>query len=259
MNLFGWAMMALGLFLVLYTVAFLVRPQGEKGKNTLGCGFVIAAGLVWSIALTQYVGSSSAGVRLGFGAALVLPALATLFKGGKRIVPAAISFVLAILIASSAIPSLKERIRPSEARTEAIDIAKQVETIRLQIEKREAQLNSLRAAESRLKGELKALSVSDFDAAMANPEAKRIIEELAEVKRLRSGAEPKLQREQAALKKLESELRRAKRRAEADALGDDIDTDALTEILDEEDITSPSTVEDYAEREAMRALFEESK
>lgn len=259
MSTFGWAMLALGLFLVLYTVAFLVRPKGEKGKDTLGCGFVIAAGVVWSMALTQYIGNSSAGLRLGFGAALILPAMAALFKGGKRIVPAAISFIVAILIASSAFPSLKERVSPSKSRVAALDAAKQVETLKLQIEKREAQLNGLRAADSRLKGELKALSITDFEAAMADPEGKRIMEELAEVKRLRAEAEPKLEREQAALKKLESELRRAKRRAEADALKQDVETEALTDVLDEDEVTSPSTVEDYAEREEMRSLFEEAK
>ena len=107
MSTFGWIMLALGLFLVLYTVAFLVRPKGSTGRDGLGCGFVLLAGLVWSIALAQYVGSRGAGLRLGFGAALILPALVALFKAGRaRIVPAALCFIAGILVASSALPAL---------------------------------------------------------------------------------------------------------------------------------------------------------
>ena len=77
------------------------------------------------------------------------------------------------------------------------------------------------------------------------------------MKRLRAAAEPKLDAERAALKKLESDQRRAQRRAQGDALarqGEDID--GLSEAMTEDDITSPATVEDYAEREAMRDIFE---
>ena len=258
MTMFGWAMLALGLFLVLYTVAFMVRPKAGGSKDKIGCGFVLLAGLVWSIALTQYLDSSSAGVRLGFGIALILPALAALFRGGRnRIIPAAICFIVAILIASSALPLLKERAFPTQSKVEALTASKRLETLRLQIQKRESHLNALRAADSRLKAELKALQIADFEAAMADPEAKRVIEELAEVKRLWAAAEPKLDAERAALKKLESDQRRAQRRAQGDALarqGEDID--GLSEAMTEDDITSPATVEDYAEREAMRDIFE---
>jgi len=257
MSLLTGSMLALGLFLVLYTAAFLVRAKGSDGKDKLGCGFLLLAGFVWSIALGQYVESSSGGLRLGFGAALMLPALIAIFKGGRRrLLPAAIGFIIAVLLTSSALPLLKERMNPSKSKTEALDISKRIESLRQQIQKRENHLTSLRAADSRLKGELKALQINDFEAAMANPEAKRVIEELAEVKRLRSAAEPKLAAECAALKKLESEHRRAQRRAQADALareGEDI------EELTVDETTSPVTVEDYAERDAMRAIFEDAK
>jgi hypothetical protein len=262
MNVLGWAMLALGFFLVLYTVAFLVR-KGESGREKLGCGFVLLAGLVWSIALTQFVGSSQHGLRLGFGAAFVLPALAALFKGGrKKIVPAAVFFIAGILLASSSLPALKERVAPSKARTTALDMSKGVQALRSRIQKRDEHLASLRAADARLKGEIKRLDVTDFEAAMSNPEARRVIEELSEVTRLRKSAEANQDSDRIALKKLESELRRAERRAQADAMvqaeEQDEKLDALlSEVTADDGMVSPSTVEAYSEREAMRTLFDE--
>lgn len=264
MRPFGWAMLALGLFLVLYTVAFLVR-KGQSDRDKLGCGFVLLAGLVWSIALTQFVGSSQDGLRLGFGAAFVLPALAALFKGGrKKIVPAAVFFIAGILLASSSLPALKGRVAPSKARTTALDMSKGLQALRGRIQKRGEHLASLRAADGRLMGEIKRLEVTDFEAAMSNPEARRVIEELSEVKRLRKAAEAKQDADQIALKKLESELRRAERRAQADAIVQaetkDEKLDALLdEVTADDELVTPSTVEDYSEREDMRALFDEAR
>ena len=78
--------------ILLAGVVFLLRPapEGRKRRESLGCGFVLVAGLVWSFVLTRYLGERSAGFRLGFGLAFVLPALVAILRPGRRpIVPAA--------------------------------------------------------------------------------------------------------------------------------------------------------------------------
>jgi hypothetical protein len=74
----------------------------KEGKAQMGCGFAVAAAVLWSLALGRGIPNFTTqdGLRLAAGALLLLPALRVLFRHGKAsVVSGAVGLVLASVIA----------------------------------------------------------------------------------------------------------------------------------------------------------------
>ncbi|NQU41587.1 MAG: hypothetical protein HQ523_16700 [Lentisphaerae bacterium] len=264
MSTISVALMALGLFLVLYTMVFLLRPArdgvGNK-KDSLGCGFVLLAGLVWSLALTSYLHDRGAGFRLGFGGALILPALVTVFRPGrKRIVPAAVLFVVAIVVASSAFPTLKQRLAPGRSGTGVEQLRSAGSELRARVAKAKALTAELKVDRTRLVKDITSRSISDFDAVAGDTDVMRMLKELAEIDQLSARAATRLGHDEATLDRIESAIRRVDRLARAEALtGDAVSESELAAIIEEArspaDADLPSSVESHLERRQLETLF----
>lgn len=264
MSAFAWAMLALGLFLVLYTVAFLLRPasDGRARRDSLGCGFVLLAGIVWSVALTNYLGERNAGMRMGFGCALILPALVALFKPGarRRIVPAAVLFIVAILLASSALPKLRARMRPTAKAADIGELRLIGQDLQVRIGKAQTYVASLERDEIEVRRKLSAKAYADFEAAADDPEGMRLLRELAEIKRLRGITEARLAQDRLSRERIESATRRAERLAQAETIAGDAVSDSeiaaiLREASQAAEPSGPATVETHLERGQLAELF----
>jgi hypothetical protein len=264
MNVFAIAMLGLGLFLVLYTIAFLLRPAKEGSgakKDSLGCGFVLLAGLVWSFAFTSYLGDRGAGFRLGFGCALVLPALVAIFRPGhKRIVHAAVLFIVAVILASSALPKLKQRMNPGEALSRLEEMRNVQLEVGVRVEKAKALARELEADRTKLVRELQAKGAGDFEAASKDPEIMRLLKELAEIDHLQSVTREKMEHDATALDRIASAVRRVERLEKAGELtGETVSPTELNAIIEDArtpaDAGIPSPVESHLERARLEALY----
>jgi len=74
----------------------------KEGKAQMGCGFAVAAAVLWSLALGRGIPNFTTqdGLRLAAGALLLLPGFRVLFQHGKAsVVSGAIGLVLASVIA----------------------------------------------------------------------------------------------------------------------------------------------------------------
>lgn len=268
MSVFAIAMMALGGFLVLYTIVFLLRPAKEGSgarKDSLGCGFVLLAGLVWSLALTSYLQDRGAGFRLGFGGALILPALVTLFRPGrKRIVQAAVLFVVAIVVASSAFPVLKQRLAPDRTGSGLESMRAAGAEVETRLATARALAGELTTDRAKLAKDIKARGVGDFELAADDADLMRMLKELAEIDQLLAQTQAKLDHDAAALERIQSAVRRVGRLERAGELtGDGVSHTELAAIIEEArqpvDEDLPSSVESHLERAQLKALFNEVK
>jgi hypothetical protein len=264
MSLFAMAMLGLGLFLVLYTIAFLLRPAKEGAgakKDSLGCGFVLLAGLVWSLALANYLGERGAGFRLGFGGALLLPALVTIFRPGrKRIVHAAVLFVMAVMLASSAFPKLKKRMSPGTAVSRLEEMRTVAQTAGSRVELAKGLMKELDADRAKLVSSIKAKKAGDFNDASKDAEVMRMLKELAEIDHLKARTREKLKTDRSALERIESAIRRAERLEKAGELtGETVSETELSAIIEDArspaDSDIPSSVETHLERAQLEDLY----
>ncbi|MBT3294082.1 MAG: hypothetical protein HN919_17775 [Verrucomicrobia bacterium] len=268
MSVFAIAMMALGCFLVLYTIVFLLRPakdgSGTK-KDSLGCGFVLLAGLVWSLALTSYLHDRGAGFRLGFGGALILPALVTIFRPGrKRIVQAAVLFVVAIVVASSAFPVLKKKLAPNATGSGLESMRGAGMVVETRLTKMRALVGALKSDRTKLAKEIKARGVGDFEVAADDADLMRKLKELAEIDQLLARTESKLRHDAAANERIQSAIRRVERLEQAGELtGEAVSHTELAAIIEEArqplDEDLPSSVESHLERAQLKELFNQVK
>lgn len=262
--MFAGAMMLVGLFLVLYTVVFLLRaPDGSgKRRDSLGCGFVLLAGLVWSVALSQYLGDRSAGFRLGFAFAFVLPTLVAILRPGRRgIVGPAILLVCAVLLGATALPGLRARIRPSKGAATLQNLEATTEELRSKTAAAERYLEQLKTDRTRLAAEVRKSRHKDFDSIAADEQGMLLLKELAEVEGLIVSSETRLARYRADSGRMEAALRRIRRLAAArNVTGEYPDRAEVERILEEafrpDSGGTPVTVEAHVEREELRALFE---
>lgn len=74
----------------------------KEGKAQMGCGFAVAAAVLWSLALGRRIPNFTTGdgLRLAAGALLLLPAFRAIFRHGKdSVVSGAVGLVMASIIA----------------------------------------------------------------------------------------------------------------------------------------------------------------
>ncbi len=263
MSTFSWALLVVGLFLVLYAALTLARVgrDGNGRRQSLGCGFALLAAVIWGLAFARYIGDWWAGVRLGFAFALLLPALVTLFNPGRGgIATAVVLLALSVILGASAVPALWARVQPGVARSRLQRVEDAIHETRNFLAATQAQISELHAEETQLKERIKDRGHKDFDALAEDPVAYGLLEELAQVRQLSRDAEARLEALESDLARLQAVRRRLERMAEARHAGADISDEEVANILDE----SPSglrppqrTVEEHLEREELRDLFEE--
>ncbi|MFO7958087.1 MAG: hypothetical protein R6X33_13425 [Candidatus Brocadiia bacterium] len=266
MSTFSWILVVVGVFLVLYAALVLLRGIGKserRGRHSLGCGFVVLAGVVWGIALAQYMGSWWTGLRLGLGLALVLPALTTLAHPGRGgVVFSVVLLTMAVILAAPLLPRLWDRAWPGRSASRARELEQAARTLRGRIEGTESYIEELRADRRRLRDEIEEKGYTDFADVEKDPEGYALLEELAEVDRLMHEARAWLEDARETLERTRVASRRLERLAGAEeATGVEVSDEEIREVLAEVEATpaepGPTTVEEHVERERLKELFEE--
>jgi drug/metabolite transporter (DMT)-like permease len=118
MSLTSRVMLAVGLLLVAYAALAVAGRTGRDGRprQSLGCGFALAAGVVWGVALSRYLGDWWVGMRLGIAFAIVLPALVMLARPDLgRLLVVVVVLCAAAVLAVPAWPRLQQRLSPPPA------------------------------------------------------------------------------------------------------------------------------------------------
>jgi hypothetical protein len=265
MSTFSWVLIVVGVFLVLYAAASMLRRPGGEGRGrreSLGCFFILVAGVVWGIALSRFLGSRWAGWRLGFALALLLPALASLLSPGRgRVVASVVVLTFAVLLGVSAVPVLWEKVHPSRSSASLAELDAAVLDLQDRIEQAGAYVETLRRARADLKGEVARLSYDDFDDLAADPAALALVEEWSEVDAMLVRTEQWMTEAAQTLERTKSARRRLRRVEQGEEVtGVAASEEELAEILQdaraEQSPVGPATVEEYAARERLRKLFE---
>jgi hypothetical protein len=223
------------------------------------------AGAVWSIALSGYLADPSAGTRLGFGLALVLPSLAAILRPGRRGVVAPLALlVVAVLVGASAVPTLLERARPSAPTATAQELEEAVLKLDGHIRSAEGHRARLQSDRERTSEAVRALGHESFEQISRDRQGMALLEELAEIDRMVADTDARLAQYRERLSDLQTAVRRLKRLASAESAGGAPASRAEIErILSEASGTvepeGAKTVEKHIERERLRRLFEEER
>jgi len=258
MSTFHWVLVVVGLFLVVYAALVLLKRGGGRRRESLGCGFVLLAGLVWGFALANYLGSWWAGMRLGLAAALVLPALVTLTHPTRgRLWASVVLLTFAVILGASVVPRLWEKVRPEKQFAAVRQAEEAVAKLRSDIQKTEDHIRTLDADREALASDIQSAGYADFEAIADDSEGYALLKELADVDRLRTEANERLERLGATLEQMESALRRVRRIAGSAAQDAEQQmAAALDEARQGLQATRPVTVEEHVERKNLRDLFE---
>lgn len=262
MKTFPLILAIVGACFVLYAVAKLAR-SGRARDQSLGCSFTFLAAIIWGLAFTLQLASIWDGTRLGFGLALVLPALAALaHPRRKNLVGALVLLGVALILAGPVIPKAIDNWTPTERAKIVKDLEHVQKDLEQRIEKTENYLDELRSDADDLSARVIDTGYADFDELIEDAAALRTLQELHEVKLLQAQAKKRLAAYRDSLDDVESAIRRAKRLVRArKALDQDArlpDAGAIrAEINETSRELGPITVEERIDRETLRGLFEE--
>lgn len=262
MTPFSWALVILGVFLAAYAVLTLLRSAGASGgkmKQSVGCGFILLAGLIWGFALNIYLDGH--GFALGFGVAFLLSALAVLMSGKRGFGRAIIPLVLGVILCATAFPTVQNRLKNSDSRSWQQKLEFAVNELRPQLSKTEALVGSLERERVDLARKLKAMTPGSFDDLSSNTAAYALLKELGEVDDLLRLATARAGELRANVDRVEGALRRVRRFAEAEAVLDiDITAADIERIVTESRKplkgADAATVEQHLQTERLRTLFE---
>jgi hypothetical protein len=259
------ALAVVGLFLAVYAVVLLLgrAPEGAaRRRASLGCGFVLLAGIVWGIGLGTYLEDRWAGLRLGFAAALLLPALATLLHRGRgRTAAAAVALGLAVLLGASALPGVWSRLKPSRPVSSAEDVRAARKDLEERVRMTEDHVERLEEDREDLKERVEEFGYGEFEQVAQDAAAYGMLKELAEVDRMLTESRRWLEQARHNVEQLGMAERRIERLARGEeAMGTEAEPAEIERILREARTPPPSgpiTVEEHVEREQLRRLFEE--
>jgi hypothetical protein len=265
MSTFSWVLAAVGLFLVLYAAASMLRrPRGERRRRreSLGCFFVPIAGVVWSIALSRFVDDHWAGWRLGFALAFLLPAVAALLSPGRgRVILSVVVLTFSVLLGASAVPVLWQKVHPSRSSVMVGELDGAILDLEDRIEQATGYVEDLKDDADGLKARVGQLGYGSFDDLAANPDALSLLEEWSEVDAMLVRTEKWLADAGRTLDRTKAARRRMRRLEEGEAAtGVPVTQEEVSSILGEVRAEGsppgPATVEEYAAREHLRELFE---
>lgn len=144
MTTLDWGLTAAAVLMLLFAIRVLMA---KEGKDQLGCGFGIATALLWMWVLRRQLDDLplyDAG-RVGLGVLLVLPAAKALAQPkGARLIGAAISLVLAFVVAGPVVSRLWSQHKPDIARTRVEVLQDQVSELDATLAERLGYLDQVR-------------------------------------------------------------------------------------------------------------------
>lgn len=187
--------------------------------------------------------------------------VAALFRPGrKRIVSAAVLFIVGIVLVSSGFPTLKKLMNPGAAISRLEEMRSVQQAVGIRVDKAKALTRELEADRVALVRSVKAKSAGDFEAASKDPDVMRLLKELAEIDHLQSVTRDKMEYDVTALDRIESAIRRVARLEKAGELtGEAVSPTELNAIIEEArspaDVGIPSSVESHLERTKLEALY----
>lgn len=259
------ALFAVAALLLLHALRLVVlgeRDEDGSRKRNLGCGFGLIAGVFWGAALGRLLGDTGDGLRLALGVILLIPVVAAVFKPhGAPIVRAALSLVAAILIAGPVVQRHWSDFVPDESRDKLSAFEDRRDEIESALSALPDLRERLRGDAAELRASLDARGHATFDAAAEDPAAFAELRELADVERLLARADENEVALRSELEQLDDALRQLRRQVESEeVLGNSLTSDEVERMLEEirADNTpgTPTTVDEFLEREELRELFE---
>lgn len=264
MSIFSGAMLALGLVLIVYTVLLLLRPDPGSGRKreSIGCGFVVVAGLVWGLGFRVLLNDGDAGMRLGIGLAFVLPTVAALLRRGRGgiLLPLVLLFC-AILLSASAVPRLIAWTRGDHPGNVVQRLENTARETRKDLAEAVRHRDRLAADRIRLTGRIRESGYEDFASISKDPAGYELLKELGDVDRLSRAADERLATLRAERDRLEDALRRVERLVDSEKVtGKRADRAEIRRIVDDsllgEEEGAPATVEEHVKRGELQELFE---
>ena len=254
-----WGLTGAALLLFLYAVRLLFlssRGTSNEAQQKLGCGFALAAALLWTYVIDHYFGRPWGAIRIGLGLLLVLPAVQALAKPERaRILSAAIAVILAAVVAGPPLQEMWEKYgldtRDPEV-TELADRIAELEALQQELEQRRDSLQKLR-------GEVKA-EIQAARASWSEIESDQALLERLEV--LRRIDEEKA-RTDAGLAQIQARLPDLREAFAASADGGSLEPSGgseldplLKELEDAPSLEELSIVEQELRKQELRVLYE---
>lgn len=263
----GWttALLAAGLFLVLYAILLLTRQKGEASNDKkLGAGFAILAAIIWGLAFGRLLQDFWFGIRLGFALAMLLPAIGMLVRPRKRgVLSAMIFLMIAVGVGLPAVNELWSRIAVATQPNSVREIENALSQVSNHIEKSEKQLQTLQRDRKAVAEELRDFGYTSLESVEEDSEALLRLNELAEIERLQGALKEHLVLLQNKQKQLQVGLRRAQRldgteKAAGESLLD-IDVEKIMQEIESSALPERAvTVEEHMQRREKQELLKET-
>lgn len=223
----------------------------KEGKAQMGCGFAVAAAVLWSLALGRRIPNFTTqdGLRLAAGALLLLPAFRVLFQHGKAsVVSGAVGLVLASVIAGPVVQRYLDE----------AGIVRGPRTTEEQLAATDEDIERLQQLRAQLTGDMLTRKQrvterghADAAALAADPESMQLMREYAEFKTRITDLDARLSTLRAERAKLAA--------AEADSTRTltEIQLDQIRrEVIEASDVNDKSALEIFTEQKELLDLFE---
>ena len=236
------------LLLLVYAARTMVSKEGQA---QMGCGFAVAAAVLWSLALGRRIPdfTTADGLRLALGALLLLPAFRAIFRHGKdSVVSGAVGLVMASVIAGPVVQRYLDRAGILEApKTPAQQIVKTEE----EIERLEGMRLALAGDMAVRKKRINERGISDKEALLRDPEAMQLLREFDGFRTRLVDLEQRLER----LREERSKLAAAE--ADTNRTLTEIELDRIRrEVTAASDLSDKSLLEQFSAQQDLGALFE---
>ena len=267
MKLLGWILVGFGVLLAASAFFTIVRAargdkKGRRVQESIGCGFIMLAGFVWGYGFGLLLMDWSRGLRVGFGLAFLLSAVATAVRPTRgALMRGLVPLVLSALLLGPVLPELLDRFSGEEVQAWKTKLEQRAAKLDEKLSAAEQYAATLSREQSELEGKLDAHAGKTFEALSRDPEGLTRLRELAEVRELREATSERVAELRSSKERVESALRRVRRLSIAeDVLDMEISEAEIREILEESQQplrTGVGTVEKHLETARLKELFEE--
>lgn len=253
-----WGLTAAALLLFVFavrTVFVSSKAGGDDKQQKLGCGFAVAAALLWIYVLNHYLASPMSAIRIGVGALLILPAVQAIAQPkGARVLRAALGLILAVFIAGPPLQGVWARFGPDGRSSEQRALAgklEELEELQTTLLERAAALDELSAD---VRAEIKRTG-KGWDEIQADPELLQRLEVLRQIEQERTRVATNLEKVEQRLPEVRAALARAE---ESDSVPEaDTELDQLLRSMeDAPPLDELSIVEQHARQKELQDLFE---
>lgn len=263
METWQWILAAASLLLIVHAVRVTLSPpidDNGKPRREMGCGYLAVAVVVWSFTLAYWVEDVTAGLRLAAGIVCIVFALQLFMKRAPA--RSILLLIPGLFLVSQDAERLWSSVNRSEAELTLSGLQESYDDSKAWLESIDDQRERLTEDRVGLVDELQGVGAATFDELEGQPAALAMLREVREIDAFLAqldGRESVLGRQ---LPQLESAIRRLERRADQEeSIGVTLDEGEIRELLREIEEASgslegPVSLEEHAEREELRALFE---